>query len=230
MKSARQFFLSSFFLCTCVGLSTAIGASVANAATAYISDELTVPLRSGPSGSHRIIHRGLPSGTQMEVLATDESAGFSQIRTTRGTEGWIRTQYLVSEPIAKMRLAAAQRALAKAQADLSKEQAKVKSLSETTQEQGNLNSSSQAQIAALQEELAEIKRISAGAIEADKNNQKLTEMNARLKDELDDLAESHARLQDNTDNQMLMIGGALIFLGLIAGVLIKARPHRSAWS
>ena len=230
MKSARQFFLSSFFIYTCVVLSATLGTSAANAATAYISDELTVPLRSGPSGNHRIVHRGLPSGTQMEVLATDEAAGFSQIRTTGGTEGWIRTQYLVSEPIAKMRLAAAQRALAKAQADLGKEQAKVKSLSETTREQGNLNSSSQAQIAALQEELAEIKRISAGAIEADKNNQKLTEMNARLKDELDDLAESHARLQDNTDNQMLMIGGALIFLGLIAGVLIKARPHRSAWS
>lgn len=76
----------------------------------------------------------------------------------------------------------------------------------------------------------EIKRLSAGAIEADKNNRILQEANARLKEELDDLAESHARLQDNTQNQMLMIGGALILFGLIAGVLIKARPQRSAWS
>ena len=34
-----------------------------SAATMYISDELTVPLRRGPTNGHRIIHAGLPSGT-----------------------------------------------------------------------------------------------------------------------------------------------------------------------
>ncbi|MCH1550540.1 MAG: hypothetical protein L7T19_05210, partial [Pseudomonadales bacterium] len=58
----------------------------------------------------------------------------------------------------------------------------------------------------------------------------LTEINARLREELDDLSESHARLSDNTENQMFMIGGALLLLGLITGALIKARPQRSAWS
>jgi SH3 domain protein len=225
MKSARQITI----ICTCLILAGSWSLS-ASAATVYISDELTVPLRSGPSGAHRIVHRGLPSGTQMEILSVDADAGFTQIRTARGTEGWIRSQYLVSEPIAKLKLAAAQRALAKAQADLSKEQARVKTLSETNRERGSQNAEHLQQIAALQAELDEIKRISAGAIEANQNNQKLTEVNARLQEELDDLAESHARLQDNTQNQMLMIGGALIFIGLIAGVLIKARPQRSAWS
>ena len=96
---------------TLVLLCLSITSHAALAETVYISDELTVPLRSGPSNGHRILHAGLPSGTQMEVLGEDEAAGFTQIRTTRGTEGWIRTQYLVREPIAKMRLAAAQREL-----------------------------------------------------------------------------------------------------------------------
>ena len=78
--------------------------TAAVAETMYISDSLTVPLRSGPSNSHRILHRGLASGTTMEVLERDEEAGFAHIRTERGTEGWLPMQYLVSEPIARDRL------------------------------------------------------------------------------------------------------------------------------
>ena len=205
-------------------------ASAAQARTVYISDELTVPLRSGPSSGHRILHRGLPSGTQMEVLEVDESAGFSRIKTSRGTEGWIRSQYLVNEPIAKLKLAAAQRAMNNAQAALAAEQAKVKELTASNRERGNTNSTYEKRVAELETELAEITRISAGAIQTNADNIKLREVNARLQDELDDIAQSRAQLEDNTFNEALMIGGGLLFLGLIAGVLIKARPHRSAWS
>lgn len=202
----------------------------ATAATLYISDQLTVPLRSGPSGAHRILHKGLPSGTELELISVDEAAGFTQIRTNRGTEGWIRSQYLVSEPIAKARLAGAQRALSQARAELAEEQAKVAELTRSTREQGSTNTTSQRRIADLEAELKEIKRISTGAIEEHAANQKLIEVNARLKDELDDLAENRARLEDNAENEAIMIGAVLVILGLLAGVLIKARPQRSAWN
>lgn len=202
----------------------------ASSATLYISDQLTVPLRSGPSGAHRILHKGLPSGTVLELMSVDKASGFTQIRTNRGTEGWIRSQYLVSEPIAKARLASAQRALSQARSELTKEQAKVSELTQSTREQGSTNTTSQRHIAALEAELKEIKRISTGAIEEHAANQKLTEVNARLKDELDDLAENRARLEDNAENQAIMIGAVLVILGLLAGVLIKARPQRSAWN
>ncbi len=166
----------------------------------------------------------------MEVLETDEAAGFSRIKTSRGTEGWIRSQYLVNQPIAKQRLAAAQRAMANAQAALAAEQTKVRELSASNSERGSTNAANAKRIAELEAELAEITRISAGAIQANADNIKLQEVNARLQDELDDIAQSRAQLEDNTFNQALMIGGGLLFLGLIAGVLIKARPHRSAWS
>ena len=61
--------------------------AVASAATLYISDELTVPLRRGPTNGHRIIHAALPSGTALEVLGEDKANGFTQVRTTNGTEG-----------------------------------------------------------------------------------------------------------------------------------------------
>ena len=66
------------------------------AETNYVSDNLSVPLRSGPSNAHRILHRGLPSGTALEVLGRDEESGFTQIRTNNGTEGWLPTQYSIA--------------------------------------------------------------------------------------------------------------------------------------
>ena len=117
-KTGRQKSIQTGITTGAVALATALTlaalgtSSTAQAETAWISDRLTVPLRSGPSNANRILHRGLPSGTRMEVLARDSDSGFVQIRTDRGTEGWLPEQYLVSEPIARDRLVAANTPLA----------------------------------------------------------------------------------------------------------------------
>ena len=205
-------------------------ATPAAAQTAYVSDELTVPLRSGPSTGHRILHAGLPSGTQMEVIGQDEAAGYTQIRTVRGTEGWVRSQYLVNQPIAKVRLAAAQRELQAAQRQLNQARDQVRELRANNQSQASANQQGQSRITSLENELAELKRISAGAIDQHNENQQLRETNERLRDELDDIAEARNRLEDNAENEAILMGAAMILIGLIAGVVIKSRPQRSAWS
>ncbi|MEM9624461.1 MAG: TIGR04211 family SH3 domain-containing protein [Pseudomonadota bacterium] len=200
------------------------------AATAYISDELTVPLRSGPSNQHRILHRGLPSGTQLEIIGVDEKAGFTNIRTVRGTDGWIRSQYLVTQPIAKARLAQAQAQLQRANAQVERLRNQNAELTQNNRSQASENQEVSSRISQLEEELAEIKRVSANAIETHQLNQQLTDTNTRLRDELDDVAEERNRLEDNAENQAILIGAGLLLLGLLVGVIIKARPQRSAWS
>src|SRR5262245_66422391 len=79
------------------------------AATMYISDQFTVPLRRGPSNSHKIVNAGLPSGMPLEIISEDKEAGFTEVRTPNGTEGWVPTQYLTEEPIARDRLTVANR-------------------------------------------------------------------------------------------------------------------------
>lgn len=200
------------------------------AETAYISDELTVPLRSGPSNAHRILHQGLPSGTQLEVLERDADSGFAQIRTRRGTEGWIRGQYLVDEPIAKHRLVAANRQIEQLQSRLSTHEQRLSSLGAQKSSAEQTNDNLQNQVAVLEKELAEIKQISAGAIDEHATNLRLNELNERLRDEIETLVGERDALKDNAQERWLMIGAGLVLFGLVLGIVIKARPRRSAWN
>ena len=207
-----------------------LSAPFAHSQTAYISDELTVPLRSGPSGGHRILHAGLPSGTQLEIINENDEAGFSQIRTVRGTEGWIRSQYLVTEPVAKLQLITAQKEVIQLKQRLQQAQTEVTSLTESSASQVTANRASANEIENLKAELARINQISATALETHEENLQLKEINARLRDELDGVSAERNLLIDNAENEAIMLGAGFVLIGLIAGVLIKARPQRSAWS
>jgi SH3 domain protein len=204
--------------------------AIALAETAYISDNLTVPLRSGPSNANRILHRGLPSGTKLDILARDDDSGFVQIRTDRGTEGWLPAQYLVNEPIARDRLVAANRRIRDLSETIEQQERRLAELSSGKGESDASNTRLERQVQALEQELAEVKRISAGAIAQNETNKELLALNDRLRSEVDELVASITMLEDNAQQRWLLIGGGLVLAGLILGVAIKARPRRSAWS
>lgn len=201
-----------------------------HATTGYVSDSIGAPMRTGPSNAHRIVSLAVASGTVLEILAVDEASGFTQVRTQRGTEGWIRSQYISMQPIARDRLRRA----------ISRMETTNKQLQELRTELGvvtNDRSSSQSQtkgllnsVGALKSELAEIKRISAGALAMESENRKLTTLNERLRAEVDSLIFEKNLIQDNIQQKWLLIGAGLIFSGLLLGLFIKARPRRSGWS
>lgn len=202
----------------------------AAAETVYISDVLTVPLRSGPSTANRILHRGLPSGTRMEVLARDADSGFVQVRTDRGTEGWLPEQYLVSEPIARDQLAAANRRIEQLTSTVAEQRQRLETISSGKSESDQTATQLSSRVKELEQELSEIRRISAGAIAQNETNKELTALNERLRAEVDELVATITNLEDNVQERWLLIGGGLVLLGLILGVAIKARPRRSAWN
>jgi len=213
-----------------LALLLVLGPVSAFAATMYISDELTVPLRRGPSGGHKIINAALPTGLALEVLGEDKAAGFSQVRTPNGTEGWLPTQYLVSQPVAKDRLAAATKRVEALEAQL-------KSIRENYQDvrgarteiEGKANDLSK-ENQKLQTELAEIRRVSASAITQFEENKQLKASNASLTTQVTQLTEEVQDLKRNVMLRWLMSGGALVLIGLILGAWIKSRPKRSVWA
>ncbi|MCZ6640405.1 MAG: TIGR04211 family SH3 domain-containing protein [Gammaproteobacteria bacterium] len=202
----------------------------AAAETMYISDSLTVPLRSGPSNSHRILHRGLASGTALEVIERDDESGFAHIRTLRGTDGWLPMQYLVAEPIARDRLKQANTQIAQLNTASEELRAQLALLGRDQGQSQQINVQLTSQVAGLEAELEDIKQISKGAIEEHASNLRLLDLNARVREELDDLVAERNALQENLQQQWMLVGGGLVLLGLVLGTVIKARPRRSGWS
>lgn len=211
----------------CVGI---LLSALLHAETAWISDEFTVPLRSGPSDGHRIVHRGLPTGTELDVLQTDGSAGYTQVRTQSGIEGWINTQYLARQPIARSQLVTANNRIAALQGQLAQRGETLTELRSSSTETSTVRDQLAAQVTQLEGELADLKAVSSGAIEEHGRNQELVALNTRLRAEVDDLIEESQRLEQGSEQRWLLIGGGLVFGGLIAGFALKARPRRSGWS
>lgn len=213
-----------FLLFSFLSLTTQSLAAIGD--TNYISDVLNVPLRSGPSTSHRILHRGLPSGTQLTILAIDEEAGFTQIRTAGGLEGWVTSQYLVQEPIARVKLAASEKRLQNLKVKFDKEREALANLqAEHTKTQAN-NRTLNSQVQTLTKELAELKRVSADPIHEHTLNVELTQQNQRLVAQVDELSDQNRRLEENVQREWLVYGGGLVLLGLLLGVVIKSRPPK----
>jgi len=196
----------------------------------YISDVLTVPLRSGASTAHRILHRGLPSGTQLTILAIDEEANFTQVRTAGGMEGWVRSQYLIGEPIAQVKLVAAEKRLQSLKAKSDKERKARSSLQSEYKKIETNNRTLNSQVESLAKELMELKRISADPINEHARNVELTQQNNRLVGEVDELSSKNRRLEDNVQLEWLLYGGGLTLIGLLLGVAIKARPRQKSYS
>ncbi len=200
------------------------------AETVYVSDSFTVPVRSGPSAGHRIVHRGLPTGTELTVIERDDDAGFVHVRTTRGTQGWIAAQYLVRQPIARVRLDQANRRIERLEQDLSSQKQRVGTLEKDRNEARGNSDDLSTQVSSLQAELDELQRISSNAVASHERNIELEELVRRLRTELDELTDERNRLERDERRRWLMYGGGLVLGGLLLGVAIKARPRRSAWS
>lgn len=228
-RGLRALRLRGLWLVVLVSVGGA-GAPAVNAETGWISDVFTVPLRSGPSNGHRIVHRGLPSGTPFEVLGRDDDAGFVQIRTPSGTEGWIEVQYVTNEPIAKERLERATARVSQLEQRLAEINSNLKEVRTASDQSSNENDGLSRNVAALEVELAELKRVAASAIQTNDQKQELAALNERLRSEVDELVSDNQRLAGNAQQRWMLIGAGLALAGLVAGVALKTRPRRSGWS
>ncbi|MBC7985016.1 MAG: TIGR04211 family SH3 domain-containing protein [Candidatus Obscuribacterales bacterium] len=198
------------------------------AATQYITDQLTVPLRRGPSNGHKIIHAGLPSGTPLEIVSEDKASGFTQVRTMSGTDGWVPSQYLVVEPSARDRLTAAGKRVESLTVELQTLRQSVKTEQSARSSAENTSGDLGKNVKRLEAELSEIRRVSASAVAQYEENRALKSQNAELQQAVTEQTQQLKTLRSNSLLRWLLAGGGLMALGLIFGVVIKSRPKRGA--
>ena len=195
----------------------------------YVSDQLRITLRTGQGNEHRIL-KTLASGEKVEILETTDT-GYARVRAADGTEGWVRTQYLIDEPIARDQLAAAQARLAKVEENLQKLRARLAGLKKEKRELLATRDRLQGELAALKKELAHLKEVSGRPIELDNENRLLRERNVALEQDLALKIQENQILKDKSDREWFVIGAAVLVVGIILGlVLPRLRTRRrSSW-
>ena len=211
-----------------------VASQVSLADEVYVRDTLYVPLRGGQSTEHRILHRGLRSGTPLERLETNEETGYTQVRTDDGLEGWMQTQYLVDEPIASTQLVDVKSEMLSLGEEhqqtllsLREEKAAKEALA---REQQNLAD----QNASLVEELETITTLSANVIAIDERNKQLNEDRDALLQEIKDLNELTDALSDDRAQEWFLRGAGTVLVGLLFGFWLGRRIYNkrssSGWA
>lgn len=202
------------------------------AQTNYISDEIRVPLRSGPGNQFRIIDAGLPSGTRLTVLEAKATDSFSKVRLADGQEGYLRSQYLQSNPSAKEKL----NNLEKRYQNL-REQSGAQS-SELSQLKQRLKKSEQSEQQLsrsgrqLESELERIKAVSAESLALAERNEQLVKESLQLRQDKESLQMEKQKLESNQSQRWYLYGAGTVLSGVLLGLLLpmmQRRRKQSEW-
>lgn len=118
---------------------------VAFAETAYITEKLEIPVRSGESRDYRII-RYLQAGAQVEILETYES-GYTKIKDERGRDGFVLGRYLVDRAPSFV-------IAGRLEAEVAKQKETIKRLQQDIKALTSQNESSGESVKAIKEQLA----------------------------------------------------------------------------
>jgi len=215
------------------GLILSLLCTFASAESMYIDDTLLVPLRSGEGLNFRIVHKGIPSGTKLQVLEHNKDSGYSKVLTPGGIEGFLPTRYLVAEPIARFKLEQANKELASFKEENAKLKEQFQTLSAEFNSLKKTNNETEKQLDKNVQELSHVRSVSANALTLDQRNRELRESNEQLRNELELLQTDNSRLKDRSESNMMLAGGGLVLLGVILALLIpmlKPSKKNDSWA
>lgn len=212
-------------LLACLLIGTEAGAQ-----TRYVSDELVITFRTGPS-SQNAVTRNLTSGDRVEVLEELPDDGYSRVRLPDGEEGWVLTRYLQDERTAALRLETTTSQLAAERqrtAELEQRVGELEAeLATTSQSLARAESSAQ-QVGA---ELADVREASASAIATREQNESLRRRVAALSNEAEAAEMEIDALRRRDRQNWFIIGAGVLLGGIIVGLVAPSlrRKRRSSW-
>lgn len=215
-------FLTSILL---LGSSAAVFAQMQ-----YVSDELVITLRTGPS-TQNAITRNLVSGDRVEVLEELPDEGYTRVRLEDGDEGWVLSRYLQPEQTGDQLFAAEQRqreSLQQQAESLAEQVAELTAELEAARQSLGETESTNSQLAT---ELEDIREASANALTTRDQNASLrlriSELTAQS-----DLAQAEIReLRSRNRQSWFIVGAAVLFGGIVIGLVAPSlrRKRRSSW-
>jgi SH3 domain protein len=213
-------------------LSTAIINNAA-AETRFVSDELEITMRVGPSTKQRIISM-LKSGTQVEILSVDPKSGYSKVRAANGKTGFVLSRFLMDEPSAREQVASLTAKIQELQAEPEQVRSRLNQLQDDyarlqKDHQKLLNDKN-----SITQELAGIRQTAANAINISNERSELRKQVVKLKQEVADLQHTNRELANNRNQRWFLIGAGVVIGSILLGWLLPylrfKRRRTSSWS
>jgi SH3 domain protein len=204
---------------------------LAQAQTRYVTDRTIVELRRGPSTEYLIL-RNLEAGEQVDVLEQNEEQGYSRVRVAdQGTEGWILTRFLTAEPIARERLAVAERNLTGARERVATLEAQNEQLTRDLAATRTELEQARANHGTASRELADIRTAAANVVEIRDRNTSLQQRLVQRDQEVEQLTADNSRLAGRSNQNWFVVGAAVLLAGIVIGLVAPSlrRKRRSDW-
>jgi SH3 domain protein len=214
-----------------IAIALLLVAAGAHAQTRYVSDRTIVELRRGPSTEYLIL-RNLEAGTAVQVMDQDAASGYSRVRVAdQGTEGFILTRFLTAEPIARDKLAAAERGLAAAKTRVSELEQQVGAL---TSDLGGAKadaSETHTNYAKVSKDLADLRAASANVVELRDQNASLRQRLVQRDREVEELTAANSKLSSQDKQNWFIVGAGVLLGGIVIGLIVPSlrRKRRSEW-
>ncbi len=186
-------------------------------ASAWVSDEFEIMLRTGPSTSNAI-QLMVGSGTELEILERDDDAGYTRVRTGGGTEGWVLTRYLMTEPSAREQLRTLTGELTNANTRGSSLTSSLSAVRGEYDTAKNQISSLERDKSQLEQELADIKRTAANVLSINDENTNLRDQLMDADIRVDTLEQENRELGGQAARYWFMTGGLVLVIGIILGL------------
>jgi len=213
-----------------MGVALILVAATAVGQTFYVSDQLVITVRTGPSTDNTIIGN-LVSGDPVEMLETDSDSGYSRVRTENDTEGWVLRRYLAERPIALDRLVIADRDLAEAEITIAVLEASVETLSGDLAVATRRLDEAEAATSSLTVDLADIREASENVLSVRDQNESLRRRLNERDEEAELLAIENGQLQSRSTRDWFVAGAGVLLAGILFGLIVPRlrRRRRAEW-
>jgi len=218
----------SFLVLSGMVLFAAFASEPVYAQTAYVSDVLKIPMRSGASNGHRIV-KFIRSGTALTVLETDGE--FTKVEAG-GKSGWVITKDIMDIPSGRDRLAATKKKFAKSDQVITALENKVAELKSGIRQLKKEKGSLENKQTNLSNSLEDLKITAAKPVALAKKNKQLKKELEKVRANETMLDKDNQQLRSNVMQEWFVIGGAVSIGSLLLGIVltrINWRRKRDSW-
>lgn len=208
----------------CLLLALIGPAAIVSAETLYVSDELTIPLRSGATMQHRIISF-LPSGAALEVLGASDDGNYQHVKVD-DKDGWVKTEHLMKSPSARVQLVTLNKRIDTLKSELKQSTGTISDLNARIKQLDNDNLTLEKDRDAIAAQLAELKQLASRPVAIAQQNKNLEDKLAAIKTEFAVVQAENEHLRDRSIKEWFVIGGGVTLISLFLGLIIPSIKWR----